>query len=252
MSGPSNPEHDDKPGPGQTASPDAPSAGPSPVPPAEPTPETGQDGTPETAATAAETRIAQLEAERDDFKDRYLRAYAEAENIRKRTEREKSDLAKYAIAGFARDVLTVSDNLQRAISAVADSGGEHSGALKALLEGVQLTDQELRKSLERHGVRPIEAAGVLFDPNLHQAVMEQENVEVVAGTVLKVFQEGYKIEDRVLRPAMVVVARGGAKPTKPAPDNDEGAPAPSDEAGGDAAGDDAGPDPASNTGSNAP
>lgn len=192
-----------------------------------PTGSTGNDktaagtGAPENEApadplAAAELRIAELEAERDQLKDRYLREYAENENIRKRMEREKADTAKYAISGFARDVLSVSDNLSRAISAVAATGEEHAGALKALVEGVELTAQELEKALERHGVRPIPAEGQLFDPNVHQAVMEEEDKSVAAGTVLKVFQVGYQIESRVLRPAMVVVSRGGAKPVKPA------------------------------------
>lgn len=166
----------------------------------------------------ADLRVAELEAQIAELNDRYLRVHAEMENIRKRSEREKSDVSKYAIANFARDVLGVGDNLQRAISAVANTDEEHAGALKALVEGVRLTEQELHNALDRHGVRPIPAAGELFDPNVHQAVMEQENKDVVAGSVLQVFQEGYRIGERVLRPSMVVVAKGGPKPAKDAPD----------------------------------
>lgn len=166
------------------------------------------------AASVAEQRIAELEALLAEAKDRHLRAHAEMENIRKRSEREKADISKYAITNFARDMLGVSDNLNRAISAVSTTDEEHAGALKALLEGVQLTENELANALERHGVRIIEALGKQFDPNFHQAVMEQENKDVAAGSVLQVFQEGYQIGERVLRPSMVVVARGGFKPVK--------------------------------------
>lgn len=218
MSGPMNPE-DEKITPGTEAPKTGPQAGHAPTGGAE-TEETPAGATENEALAdplaAAELRIAELEAECDQLKDRYVREYAENQNIRKRMEREKADTAKYAISGFARDVLTVCDNLSRAISAVAATGEEHTGALKALVEGVELTAQELEKALERHGVRPIPAQGQLFDPNVHQAVMEEEDKSVAAGTVLKVFQEGYQIESRVLRPAMVVVSRGGAKPVKPA------------------------------------
>lgn len=173
------------------------------------------------AATAAgeapaslDVQLAALAAERDDFKDRYLRAYAEAENIRKRAEREKLDTSKYAIASFAREVLSVGDNLRRAMSASSTAGEERSPALEALIQGVELTEQELRKILERNGIRLIDAEGQPFDPNFHQAVMEREDKAVAAGTVLQVFQEGYRIEDRVLRPAMVVVSKGGFKAVK--------------------------------------
>ncbi|MCB1511827.1 MAG: nucleotide exchange factor GrpE [Hyphomicrobiaceae bacterium] len=166
------------------------------------------------ATNDIEAQIAALTAERDEFKDRYLRAYAEADNIRKRADREKSDMAKYAIANFAREMLTVGDNLRRAMSALSTSEDEPSPAVEALVQGVELTEQDLRKILERNGIRPIAAEGELFDPNFHQAVMEREDKSVAAGTVLQVFQEGFRIEDRVLRPAMVVVARGGFKPVK--------------------------------------
>lgn len=166
---------------------------------------------------AAEAQVMALEAEVAELKDKFVRAHAEMENLRKRTEREKADTSKYAISKFAGDVLGVADNLQRAIAAFADAGTEPDPQTKALIEGVELTETELKKALERNGVRQIEALGTPFDPNFHQAVMEEENKEVAAGTVLKVFQEGYKIGDRVLRPTMVVVARGGFKPVKPDP-----------------------------------
>jgi len=172
---------------------------------------------------AADARIIEIEAELKDMHDRYLRVAADNQNLIKRSEREKADTAKYAISNFARDMLSVGDNLQRAIAAVASTGEERVGALKALIDGVELTQQELKNAMERHGVRVIPADGQLFDPHVHQAVMEQENKDVAAGTILQVFQEGYQIEGRVLRPTMVVVARGGSKPVKPAPADAAGA-----------------------------
>lgn len=167
---------------------------------------------------AAEAQLVGLERERDELKDRLLRAHAEMDNLRKRTEREKADTAKYAISKFAGDMIAVADNLSRALEAFTTAGEDPPPQVKALLEGVELTEADLNKALERHGVRKIEAAGALFDPNFHQAVMEEENKEVAAGTIVKVFQEGYSIGERVLRPSMVVVARGGFKPAKPATD----------------------------------
>lgn len=187
---------------------------------------------------AAEAQVLALEAEIAELKDKFIRAHAEMDNLRKRTEREKADTSKYAISKFAGDMLAVADNLQRAIDAFQQSGNEPDPQTKALIEGVELTDSELSKALDRHGVRKIEALGEIFDPNFHQAVMEEENKDVAAGTVLRVFQEGYKIGDRVLRPTMVVVSRGGAKPAKPpeaAPTqaaNDDVPPTPNDDGAG--------------------
>ena len=187
---------------------------------------------------AAEAQVLALEAEVAELKDKFIRAHAEMDNLRKRTEREKADTSKYAISKFAGDMLAVADNLQRAIDAFQQAGNEPDPQTKALIEGVELTDSELSKALDRHGVRKIEALGEVFDPNFHQAVMEEENKDVAAGTVLRVFQEGYKIGDRVLRPTMVVVSRGGAKPAKPpeaAPTqaaNDDVPPAPNEEDAG--------------------
>jgi molecular chaperone GrpE len=157
-----------------------------------------------------------LRVEVADLKDRLLRAHAEMENIRKRTEREKTDAHKYAVSKFARDIVTVGDNFQRAIGSVPASAVEQTPALKSFLEGVTMTEREFLNVLERHGVKRIDPKGEAFNPHLHQAVMEQDNKEVPAGTVLQVFQPGYLIEDRVLRPAMVVVAKGGFKPMRPA------------------------------------
>ena len=159
-------------------------------------------------------RLAQDE-EIAKLRDQVLRAHAEMENVRKRTEREKLDTAKYATTKFALDVVTIGDNLERAMQA-AGKPDELSGEVKALYDGVALTSQELVKTLEKHGITRIPASGAMFDPHLHQAMMENPDASVPSGTILQVFQEGYTIGDRVLRPSMVVVARGGPKAEKPA------------------------------------
>ena len=155
--------------------------------------------------------IAALQAEAADFKDKWLRAHAEIENLRKRSEREKEDIAKYATSRLARDIVTVGDNFQRAISAVPADAAENDPALKSFLEGVTLTERELLNALERHGIRRQEAMNEPFNPHLHQAVMEIPRSDVAEGTIVQVFQPGFMIEDRVLRPAMVAVAKGGPK-----------------------------------------
>jgi molecular chaperone GrpE len=167
-------------------------------------------------AVAADARVAELESQVADLTDRLLRAHAEIDNIRKRAEREKADTAKYAISKFARDIVGVSDNFQRAIAAVPPGAADRDPALKSLVEGVSMSEREFLQVLERHGVKRIDPKGEIFNPHLHQAVMEQPNPELPSGTVLQVLQAGYSIQDRVLRPAMVVVAKGGAKPVKPA------------------------------------
>jgi molecular chaperone GrpE len=173
-----------------------------------------QDAPPDAAGLAA--RNADLEGQIAELTDRLLRAHADMDNQRKRTERDKADSAKYAISKFALDIVGISDNFQRAVSAVPPGAGEHDGTLKSLVEGVVMTERAFLQVLERHGVRRIDPMGEPFNPNIHQAVMEQENPAVPAGSVVQVFQPGFMIEDRVLRPAMVVVASGGAKAARPA------------------------------------
>jgi molecular chaperone GrpE len=148
--------------------------------------------------------------------DAYLRAAAETENVRRRLEKEKEEVARYAITKFAKDILSVGDNFQRAIAAVPKDAVQNDPALKSLLDGVVLAERDYRGVLERHGVRMIDPVGKPFNPHHHQAMMEQENAEVPAGTVLQVYQVGYLIEDRCLRPAMVVVSKGGPKNGKTA------------------------------------
>lgn len=196
---------------------------------------------PEATVNPLEARVTELEGQIADLTDRLLRAHAEMDNVRKRMEREKLDIAKYAISKFANDVVGTTDNFQRAIQAVPPGAAEQDPALKSLIEGVSMTERAFLQVLERHGVERIEPKGEIFNPERHQAVMEQHNADVAAGTVLNVLQAGFVIEDRVLRPAMVVVARGGFKPVKaseqatktsdgPSPANDDVPPA-SDAAG---------------------
>jgi molecular chaperone GrpE len=156
-----------------------------------------------------------LLSENAEMRDRLLRTMADMENLRARTEREKTDTARYAISNFARDVLTVGDNLKRTIDHVPAEATAEDPALKTFLEGVELTERELQNVLERHGVTRIEPLGARFDPNCHQAMYEVQNTDVPDGTVVDVMQEGYVIGDRCLRPALVAVAKGGAKAEKP-------------------------------------
>ena len=156
-----------------------------------------------------------LETELANLKDRYIRLAADMENLRKRTERERADLKKYAVSEFARDILPLGDNFQRAIDAVPAEAVEQDEALKSFLDGVKMNERELQKVLERHGVTQLYPKGEKFDPNMHQAVQQVDNAELPNNTVLDVFQVGYVIADRVLRPAVVSVAKGGPKSVHP-------------------------------------
>jgi molecular chaperone GrpE len=163
-------------------------------------------------AETPEAIIAALRAETADLKDKLLRAHAEVENIRKRAEREREDTAKYGIARLARDILGVGDNFQRAIDAVPAGAAEQDPALKSFIDGVTMIERELLNTLERYGIKRMQAINEPFNPHLHQAVMEVPKEDVPAGTIVQVFQPGFTIEDRVLRPAMVAVSSGGPKP----------------------------------------
>jgi|SRR4051812_17174473 len=168
--------------------------------------------------------MAELAKEAGELKDRLLRTLAEMENLRRRTEREVADARIYGVTGFARDIVGVADSMERALKALDDELRDKAdAAVKALLDGVELTERELLKVLEKHGVTKLEPQGQKFDPNLHQAMFELPDQSVPAGTVVQVMQPGYKIGERVLRPAMVGVAKGGPKaPTSgetPANDN---------------------------------
>jgi len=171
------------------------------------------------AANGAEEmaqELSGLRAEVEALKDRALRAMAEVENVRKRLERERDDARTYSVTRFARDILTVADNLNRALSAFPpDVRAKTDDAVKAVLDGVEATARELGAALGRHGVKPIAAEGQKFDPNLHQAIAEVPTRDAPPGTVVSVVQDGYLIGDRLLRPAMVTVAKAGGPPPSP-------------------------------------
>lgn len=153
-----------------------------------------------------------LEAQVAELKDKYLRAHAEMENTRRRAEKDVADARNFSIAGFARDMLAVADNLGRALGAVDPAIRDAAdNTLKTLLEGVELTNRELAKALQKHGVRLLEPVGQKFDPNFHQAMFEIPDDSLPAGTVKQVVQPGYAIGDRVLRPAMVGISKSSAK-----------------------------------------
>jgi molecular chaperone GrpE len=179
-------------------------------------------------AASGEAATTNTEAERDGFavvealnaenaslKDRVLRTLAEMENLRRRTEREISDARTYAVSAFARDMLNVVDNLTRALESLPENArAEADDGLKSLIDGVDLTARDLSVALGRHGVKKLEPLGEKFDPNFHQAIFETPDETLPSGTVTKVVQSGWTIGDRVLRPAMVGVSKGGPKPAK--------------------------------------
>ncbi len=156
-------------------------------------------------------RLAAAEAAAAESKDRLLRALAEMENLRRRAQREREDATKYAAANFARDMVNVADNLRRAIDSVPEAQIADD-LTRNLLTGVAATERELLAAFERHGLRRIDPLGETFDHNFHQAMFELENTGQPAGAVVQVLQPGYVMHDRLLRPAMVGVAKGEGKP----------------------------------------
>lgn len=177
----------------------------------------------ETAADVAEAGTDPTEvllAENAELRDRLLRLAAEMDNLRKRTEREIADTRSYAIAGFARDMLTATDSLSQALAILPPEARKVADAtMKSLIDGMELTEREMQRLLGKHGVKPIEAEGQKFDPHRHQAMFEVPDATRPEGTVVQVVQQGFAIGDRVLRPAMVGVAKGGmaaANDTAPA------------------------------------
>lgn len=159
-----------------------------------------------------EAMIEVLKARVTELEDKRQRALAEVENLRRRSERQQGEASAYAVTGFARDLLSVSDNLRRAMESAPGAGSdspEHpdSATLKAFIEGVEMTERELTSAFEKHGIRPIEPMGEKFDPNLHQAMFEVDDPEAEPGTITKVIQSGFLLKDRLLRPAMVAVVK---------------------------------------------
>lgn len=165
-------------------------------------------------AVSVAERLAAADAEVARLKDEYLRALAETENVRRRAARDRQEASQYAISGFARDLLSVADNLQRAMASVDAQARASDPALDALMSGLELTAKELKAVFERHGVKPIEAEGRPFDPHVHEAMYEVPDSSVPHGTVLHVVQAGYLLHDRTLRPARVGISRGGPKPSE--------------------------------------
>ncbi len=156
--------------------------------------------------------LVRLLKENEELKDRALRAAAEMENLRRRTAREIQDARAYAVSNFARDMLAVSDNLRRALDAIPPEVKTHAEAgMTAFVEGVEMTERSMLSTLERHGVKKLEPVGERFDPNFHQAMFEVPNADIAANTVVQVVQPGFSIGERVLRPAMVGVSKGGPK-----------------------------------------
>jgi molecular chaperone GrpE len=154
--------------------------------------------------------LAEAQREAAEFKDKALRTLAEMENLRKRTEREVADARLYGNASFARDVLAVADNMQRALDAI-EPELRNDAQMKSLIEGVELTERELLKVLGKHGVKKFSPDGEKFDPNVHQAMFEMEHAELPPGHVAQVIQAGYMLGDRVLRPAMVAIVKAAPK-----------------------------------------
>jgi molecular chaperone GrpE len=171
-----------------------------------PTPETAEEFT--QPASGADPRIAELEAKLAEMTDKTLRALAEADNIRKRGEKERQDTAKFSVSSFARDILPVADNLRRALLAITPEQREQNESLKNIFVGVEATERELLRVLEKNNIKKIEALGQKFDPNFHEVMFEAEIPGKEPGTVTQVLEEGYTIHDRILRPARVGVAKG--------------------------------------------
>ena len=165
----------------------------------------------DTAAEGGDDQLEMLMAERESLKDQLLRALADVENMRRRTEREMETARKYGHTGFARDLVGAIDNLARAVEA-APKGGEAPGAeaVDGLVTGIEMSWQEIQATMERHGIRRISPKGEKFDYNFHQAMFEMPSADLAPGTVVEVVQHGYVLHDRLLRPAMVGVSKAAA------------------------------------------
>jgi molecular chaperone GrpE len=163
-------------------------------------------------AGADSDREASLRNEIAELKDRLLRAMADTENVRRRAEREKAEATLYAATNFARDLLSVADNMTRALEAMPEKQREKADeATRNLLAGIELTSRELKQVFERYNIRRVDPLGERFDPNFHQAMFEVPDPEATPGTVVQVVQPGYRIGERVLRPALVGVAKAAPR-----------------------------------------
>lgn len=155
------------------------------------------------------------EEEVAELKDKLLRTLADMENLRRRSQKDREDALKYSSANFARDMLSVADNLRRAIDSIPEDGDPDGAALVGFIEGISLTEKELLSTLERHGIRKIDPMGEKFDPQFHEAMFEIPSAEAENGTVLQVVEVGYVIHDRLLRPAKVGIAKAGPAASGP-------------------------------------
>lgn len=171
---------------------------------------------------SAEQRIADLEAEVRKLKEDYLRALADAQNVKRLADKRIEDNSKYAVSNFAKELLSVADNLGRALLA-ASPDARKNDQVNTLAVGIEMTEKELASALGKYGVSKVDSLNQPFDPNFHQAVQEVEKTDVPTGTVVQVFQDAYVIAERLLRPAMVVVSRGGPKREAAAPAAEEAA-----------------------------
>lgn len=173
----------------------------------------------ETPAEAAEAppadptvRLAELEAETAELRDKLLRALAETENVRRRAQRDREEASKYAITNFAREMIGVADNLRRALDHVSPDVRRQDEGLESLAAGVEMTERSMLAAFERFAIKPVDALGQMFDHNLHEAMFEVPDPSQPAGTVVQVLENGYVLDDRLLRPARVGVAKGGPRP----------------------------------------
>lgn len=166
-----------------------------------------------------EARIAALEAELQQAKEERLRALADLENLRRRAARERQESAQFAIAHFARDILEVADNLQRALATAKTADRAADPALDALISGIEMTEKALHAILARHGITAIDTTNAPFDPNFHEAMFEIEDPTVPSGSVVQELERGYRIHDRILRAARVGVAKGGPRGARDDKDN---------------------------------
>jgi molecular chaperone GrpE len=172
---------------------------------------------PKPAGVAAE--VEQLQAEKADLQDKLLRALAEAQNVRRRAQQDVERERKFGIERFAKDILSVADNLGRALSALPDDADAIDPALRNVIVGVQATERELQSVLERHGITRVESLGRPFNAEFHQAMMELQDPTVPAGTVVQELAPGYLIAGRLLRAAMVAVSKGGPAARSPSNEN---------------------------------
>jgi molecular chaperone GrpE len=185
------------------------------------TPEADETEEGETEGAEAADGSMSPEEEIADLQDKLLRALADTENLRRRSQKDREDTLKYSSANFARDMLSVADNLRRAIESIPEEGDPDGQALVGFIEGISLTEKELLSTLERHGIQKVEPIGEKFDPQFHEAMFEVPTSDSAAGTVVQVVETGYVIHDRLLRPAKVGIAKAGDGPSGPADPGDK-------------------------------